>query len=163
MKKTPLARGNKQLKRSGFKRPNFDEIKQKQAKRAVRAKNTGNRAKRAKLPTLKKLRDQCDKLLTPIIIKSHPKCMFCPNPTQVAHHHIKKSTSNSLRYYIKNLINLCHKCHFRLHNDEILWTGRVIQNKGLAWLDDLEEKKREYVKVDRFWYMENYEKLKQYL
>lgn len=105
--------------------------------------------KKPKKMSLKKLKDNADKLLTPIIIKLFPKCLLCKNPTQVAHHHFKKSESNRLRYEIDNLIPLCSHCHCALHCHETIYVGRIIKKKGLKWLNVLEKKKKEYCKVDR--------------
>lgn len=119
------------------------------------------KAKRSKLPSSKTMRNKCDKLLTPIIKLMYPTCLFTGEPTEVAHHHFKKSTSSACRYYIPNLIPLTHKAHMRLHSDEILWAGRVVQNKGLEWLEDLERQKKVEVKTDVHWYMENYKRLRE--
>jgi 5-methylcytosine-specific restriction endonuclease McrA len=109
------------------------------------------------------MRNKCDKLLTPIVKAKNPRCLLCPSDTQVAHHHMKKSTSASCRYYLPNLIPLCHRCHMRLHADEILWAGRVIELKGIDWLRDLEEQKKKYVKTDVHYYIEQYELLSLHL
>ena len=143
MRKTPLKRGTKQMKRSGFKRV------------------TKKRKYKKKTP-LQTLQGKCDALLTPIIKKMHPNCLLCGGETQVAHHHMKKSTSASCRYYIPNLINLCTPCHCKLHADEILWTGRVVEIKGLDWLADLEEKKKETAKISQTYYKEHLEILQTY-
>jgi len=121
------------------------------------------KAKKDKLPTVKKMRAKCDKLLTPIIKKLYPQCIFTGEPTQVAHHAIKKSTSSALRYYLPNLIPLTNQSHLRLHSDEILWTGKLIQVKGMDWWEDLMEKKNVYTKCDVHWYIENYNRLKELL
>jgi 5-methylcytosine-specific restriction endonuclease McrA len=118
-----------------------------------------SKPKKAKLPALSTLRNKCDALLTPITKKHHPNCLLCGQETQVGHHHIKKSTSNSCRYYLPNLIGLCNKCHLRLHCDELLWCGRVIKIMGLDWLEDLENEKRKEVKTDRQWYTEHLARL----
>ena len=100
----------------------------------------------------------CDKLLTPIVKKYHPKCLLCGHDTQVAHHFIKKSTCLNLRYDMENLINLCNPCHFRLHfNDEGMWNGRIALMKGEMWLNYLESKKHKLIKPD---YNKTYEDLK---
>lgn len=155
------------MKKTGFKKLTYSEaLAKKVAKGATTTKKAPKRKiKRSRplLPSSKTMRNKCDGLLTPIVKKMYPQCLLCNNPTQVAHHHLKKSTSSACRYYIPNLINLCTPCHCRLHNDEILWTGRVIQIKGLDWLNDLEEKKREYVKTDVHFYIENYERLSKLL
>lgn len=115
--------------------------------------------KKGKLPKVKTIRNRCDALLTPIIQKLFPKCLLCGKDTEVAHHHIKKSTSSRLRYELSNLIPLCTFCHCRLHNDEILWTSRIITIKGIEWFKELDKKKSEYVKVDVHWFMSNLSRL----
>lgn len=107
---------------------------------------------------------QCDSFLTPIIKKMFPRCLLCNAETQVAHHFIKKSVSSYLRYYLPNLINLCTKCHMRLHfNDEGLWNGKIALTKGKEWLDDLEKHKKDYVKTDWVYYNTVYAKLQEQL
>ena len=163
------------MKRSGFRQQSIEEVRTKQAaKIALRASTSlvaGFKAKKAskskktrtKLPTVKTMRNKCDKLLTPIIKAMHPYCLFTGEETQVAHHAIKKSTSSALRYYLPNLIPLTHQAHLRLHSDEILWTGRLIKQKGMDWWDDLEERKNVYTKCDVHFYIENYERLSKVL
>lgn len=109
------------------------------------------------------MRNKCDALLTPIIKLMYPKCIFTHQTTEVAHHAIKKSTSSALRYYLPNLIPLTHKAHSRLHHDEILWTGRLIEKKGMDWWKDLMKKKDGYVKTDVHYYIAEYDRLKNIL
>ena len=91
----------------------------------------------------------CDKLLTPIIIKEHPICFLygysdnCTRFTQVAHHFVHKSKSLSLRYDFKNLIWLCHHCHQVLHYNESFWAGLITKIKGIRWFSYLQKKKQE--------------------
>ena len=162
------------MKRSGFRKPTLEEVKEKQARKMAQVrekakkatklgkspKNTGKVAKRAKLPTVKTMRNKCDALLTPIIKKLYPYCIFTGEPTEVAHHAIKKSTASALRYYLPNLIPLTHKAHLRLHSDEITWTGRLIQIKGMEWWEDLERERRKPMKCDVHYYIAEYARLK---
>ena len=112
-----------------------------------------------KSPSLKTLRNKTDAILTPLIKALFPKCLLCGNPTQVAHHHIHKSKSNRVRYELTNLINLCNGCHFKLHQNESYWAGKIIEIKGMKWFKALDRLQREYVKVDRFFYEKNYDRL----
>ena len=91
-------------------------------------------------------------MLTPIIMKLIPTCELCNNPTGVAHHHVHKSKSLALRYYIPNLIGLCGGCHFKLHQNESYWASVIVKKRGMEWFDDLEAIKNTIVKADRFWY-----------
>lgn len=81
--------------------------------------------------------------------------MLCSDPTQVAHHFVHKSKSTRLRYELSNLINLCHKCHQRLHHNESYEAGRIVTLKGMAWFKKLERLKNETVKADWVYYQAN--------
>ena len=106
----------------------------------------------------------CDRTLTPIIKAMYPRCLLCNNPTQVAHHHVHKSKSNALRYYIPNLINLCNSCHCALHQNESYHASRIIKIKGLKWFDDIERIKNQVtVKTDWIYYQQQYERLNKIL
>lgn len=160
MKRVALKRGTKTLKRSCFKRKTTPTgrvlPKKKLGSSGAKNKRVGGKKK---LPSIKTMRNKCDKLLTPIIKLMFPYCIFTGEPTEVAHHAIKKSTSSSLRYYLPNLIPLTHKAHMRLHADEILWTGKLIEIKGMDWWKDLMSKKETYTKCDVHFYIEQYERL----
>jgi hypothetical protein len=121
------------------------------------------KAKKDKLPTVKKMRAKCDKLLTPIIKKLYPYCLLTGAPTEVAHHHVHKSASNALRYYIPNLIPLTNSAHLALHINESYWASKIVQIKGLKWFEDLEREKNKTIKCDIHWYIENYNRLKEIL
>lgn len=108
--------------------------------------------KKVKKISLKKLRSKADGLLTPLTIKKYKWCLLCRNLTQVAHHYIKKSESNRLRYEIDNLIPLCTSCHCALHNHETIYGNRIVKIKGQSWHDNLISLKQQYIKVDRTYY-----------
>lgn len=166
------------MRKSGFRKQSIDEVREKQAAKRLKAASKPRKAprtrlglkkvskrttapKKAKLPSVKTMRNKCDALLTPIIKKMYPYCIFTGEETQVAHHAIKKSTSSALRYYLPNLIPLTHKAHMRLHADEILWTGKLIELKGLEWWQDLMAKKEVYTKCDVHHYIAEYARLKE--
>lgn len=159
------------MKKSGFRKPTYQEAleKQKKARRrqaAKRSKTLTKRKKpkkREKLPAIKTMRNKCDKLLTPIIKEMYPSCVLTGEPTEVAHHHVKKSKSTALRYYLPNLVPLTHKAHMRLHNDETFWSSKLVEIYGVEWFQDLEKKKNEIVKADVHFYIENYNRLRQKL
>jgi 5-methylcytosine-specific restriction endonuclease McrA len=97
--------------------------------------------------TTSKLQSKCDKLLSPIVIKQNPVCIFyglkgaenCTYYTQVAHHHVHKSKSSRLRYEIDNLVNLCNHCHLMLHHNESYWASKVVELRGIEWFKNLEK------------------------
>lgn len=164
------------MKKSGFKKPTLNQVIEKQAiKRAKKLTTPPLRSSkinskplkrkkaiksRIKLPKLSTVRNKCDALLTPIIKKMYPHCIFTGQETQVAHHAVKKSTSSALRYYLPNLIPLTHQAHLRLHCDEITWTGRLVALKGMDWWEDLERERNKPMKCDVHYYIAEYARLK---
>lgn len=108
--------------------------------------------KKQKKKSPRQLQKKCDALLTPIVKKRHPKCLLCGKPTEVAHHHVHKSKSNALRYDFDNLINLCHSCHFALHQNESYYASKIVQIKGMDWFAELEKKKQQTIKTDVIYY-----------
>jgi hypothetical protein len=113
-----------------------------------------------KKPNIKTLRNKVDKLLTPWICGKHKRCLLCPNASQVAHHHYHKSRSSRLRYEEINLIPLCTACHCKLHHNESYWASKVVEIKGVEWFKKLDKMKNEIVKTDRYFYEENYNRIK---
>jgi len=169
------------MKRSGFQKKTPQKVKELNEKKRQKAlekakqpkrpnvrkpakKPTTGNSGRTKLPTVKSMRNKCDKLLTPIIKAQHPECFLkgsknCNFHSQVAHHHIKKSRSSALRYDLENLIPLCNSCHMMLHQNESKWVLELIEMKGIEWAQSLKEKDV-MVKTDVHFYIENYERLK---
>lgn len=116
-----------------------------------------------KLPSIKTVRNKADNLLTPIVKAMYPRCLLCGAETEVAHHHVHKSKSNRLRYEIDNLINLCSKCHLRLHHNESFWASKIVSLRGADWWKQIERTGQEIVKTDVHWYIGHYERLKKKL
>jgi 5-methylcytosine-specific restriction endonuclease McrA len=114
-----------------------------------------------KLLKIKTARNKADKLLTPLIQKMYPNCLLCGSRTEVAHHHVHKSKSTALRYYLPNLIPLCHSCHLKLHQNESYWGSKVTLLMGKKWFDDLEHRKNEIVKADVHYYLAAHDRLKE--
>ena len=119
-----------------------------------------------KKPNKKLYEKKADALLTPIALKNNPNCEICGMPATVGHHFVFKSTSTRLRYYLPNIISLCQKCHYVLHQNKMqtLMSGKIIEKRGLDWFRDIESKKHEIVKADKWFYLENYNRLqKEYI
>ncbi len=110
-------------------------------------------------PKASTIRNKADALLTPLIKKLWPICILCHATTQVAHHHVHKSKSTRLRYDLDNLIPLCNGCHFKLHQNESYWAGKIIEIKGMPWFKRLDRVQNEIVKADRFYYQAAYDRL----
>ena len=122
-----------------------------------------------KKTVIQTLRNKTDKLLTPLVKKLHPRCEACGSKTQVAHHWIEKSRSSNLRYDLRNLINLCHSCHAKIHNrfgnsvtGSLDVAELIIKKRGKKWKKEMETEGRKIVKTDRYFYEENYNRIKSY-
>jgi hypothetical protein len=129
--------------------------------------------KRGKSPE-SKLQKKCDQLMQEYYTKKYPKCDICNAPTYCMHHFIEKSRSNRLRYEPENLIPLCFKCHYGVHN---ACAGRILNNVlrsynfmdaiinkrgGKEWKDKMERIGREMIKTNLAYYEQVYEKLSNY-
>ena len=118
-----------------------------------------------------KLQKKCDKLLSPIMKDQYPVCLLngdpdnpnCTYNTNVAHHHVHKSASATLRYNLSNLIPLCTHCHLMLHHNESYWASKIVDIKGLEWFNALEIKKREIIKTNKAYYEGELERLQSYV
>lgn len=126
--------------------------------------------KRGKTPE-SKLQKKCDQLMQQIYTKKYPKCDICGEPTYCMHHFIEKSRSNRLRYEEENLIPLCFKCHYGVHN---ACAGRPLGNiirsyncidaiinkrGGKQWKEKMEKLGREERKTNLAYYEEVYNRL----
>jgi 5-methylcytosine-specific restriction endonuclease McrA len=118
------------------------------------------KSKKPRALTVRKVQIQADALLTPIMKALFPRCLLCSAPTEVAHHHVHKSKSTRLRYELSNLVNLCHRCHCRLHNNESYEASRIVQIRGIEWFNNLEKMKNEIIKADVLWYSEQLGRLR---
>ena len=89
------------------------------------------------------------------------RCFRCKTTELVCGHHlIHKSQSSSLRYNLDNLLPLCRGCHFWWHNYENIAIGEFVQKQPDRWNKLLKEKEK-LVKVDRYYYEEAIDRLKQ--
>jgi hypothetical protein len=127
--------------------------------------------KHADKPTAK-AEAEADKLLQELVHKLKPKCEICGEPTQTGHHLVEKSRSNRLRYEMENIVAVCKRCHFFIHNragkfqlNNSLRACRILmgvikQRGGIKWLEKLERVGREVVKADILYYNSIIERLK---
>lgn len=139
------------------------------AKRAKKksAKSISNRKTRKSskpaLPAIGILRNRADKLYQQVFKLKYPKSILSGQPTEVIHHMIKKSESSRLRYDGDNAIPLTTAEHCALHCHETIYSGRIIQIKGLPWFQTLLSRKVELVKTDRQFYLDAIKKLEDIL
>ena len=117
-----------------------------------------------------KLEKKADKLLTPVAKKRNPRCESCGAETQVGHHWIEKSRSNKLRHDMRNIVSLCHKCHFRIHNKygcsvvgALDVAEVIIKKRGRQWKNEMDRESQESIKYDVNYLLNQMEKLENYL
>ena len=92
-------------------------------------------------------------------------CIICGGEYSCLHHIVRKSTSTHLRYKWKNVVPICVKHHFKIHNSEPTdaktLMDRIIEIKGIAWYEDLmaERKSGAYTNASYAYYRSIYENL----
>lgn len=104
---------------------------------------------------------KCDDLMQDVGRKQTEKCEVCGGLNQVGHHYITKSLSSFLRYEFRNLIPLCHSCHFKHHkmNDPHIH-NTINRKRGDEWVNWIEANRRNEQKTGVSYYKEILEWLK---
>lgn len=106
-----------------------------------------------KAPNQEQLRKQCDTLMQEIGRLINPWCILCGKPCQVMHHFLPKSVCAKLRYDWDNLCPLCNGCHMRLHQSgDPSYEQRIIDFYGKPWYDNLQELRKESIRVNIGYY-----------
>jgi len=116
--------------------------------------------KRRKAWSEGKWQASCDRLMQDINRANFEYCEACGKRNEVGHHYIPKSQSSFLRYMFKNLIPLCHSCHFNHHfrQDPIVVT-RILHKRGEEWQEWIESVRRTQIKTGIQYYKQVYEHL----
>lgn len=103
---------------------------------------------------------KCDDKMQDVGREFCRQCEVCGGPNQVGHHYITKSQSSFLRYEFKNLIPLCHSCHFKHHIKSDSYIHNTINRKrGQEWMDWIESVRRKEQKTSVGYYKEVFIKL----
>lgn len=125
--------------------------------------------RKSKTPTAK-IKDKCDRLLTPIVKKTTPKCEACGHDTEVGHHWIEKSRSLYLRFELENIIALCHSCHAKIHNrfsNSVMncldVAEIIIEKRGQEWFERMKRDSSQLVKANKAYFEEHLERLENLL
>lgn len=146
------------MKRSGFKKKLTVPMKRTSFKRGKISfmKRTILR-KFAKAHTAGWWQKQSDDLMQDIHKYMYNKCLVCGGNNEVGHHFITKALSSFLRYDFKNLIPLCHACHFRHHIKSDPYVSMVIVNHyGKDWFNWIESVRRNKIQTGVKYYQEQH-------
>ena len=123
MKRTLLKRGTSKLKRTPLR-------------------------KKAKAKSQGWWQSTADDLMQDINRLLFDKCMVCGGKNEVGHHFITKSLSSFLRYDFRNLIPLCHSCHFKHHiKSDPQISATIIAKNGPEWFNWIELVRRTPIKT----------------
>ena len=159
---------NIQLKRSGFKRPSFEEIKLKQAKRAVprmrgsKRKIGGNKTKSKSMAWYKK---ELDRVFSLYVRKIYPKvCYTCGKQAERLQcgHYISRQYL-STRWSMENCRPQCWGCNGYGKGQPLIFEEKLKAEYGNDFVEHLKASRHQIIKLDIPWNMEAIEKYKQYL
>ena len=98
----------------------------------------------------KKLIKTMDRMWHILIFKTYgERCVICGKPAIDAHHVIRKSQSNALRYNVINGVPLCKGCHtFGVHVGNVDKNRKLIEYLGNEQIDNLQSHKHDYTKMN---------------
>lgn len=118
-------------------------MRRTQIKKKAKAKSSGWWQKRA------------DSLMQDLNRKKFVNCLVCAGKNEVGHHFITKSLSSYLRYDFRNLIPLCHRCHFNHHIKSDPAISATIEHiMGLEWYRLIESVRRNTIKTGVKYYQD---------
>lgn len=101
----------------------------------------------------------CDDLMQDINRKNFEYCEACGQKNEVGHHYVPKSQSSFLRYSFRNLIPLCHSCHFRHHKGDPVVAAKILLKRGEEWQNWIESVRRTIIKTGIPYYRQVYKQL----
>lgn len=91
---------------------------------------------------------KCDGHMQDIGRMLHQFCEVCGSKNEVGHHFITKSLSSFLRYEFRNLVPLCHSCHFKHHiSSDPSISATIIAKRGMGWFSWIESVRRNEMKM----------------
>ncbi len=133
-------------------------------KRTPLRKVSPNKVKKPKAHDSGWWQNKADSLMQDIGRKLTDKCEVCGKDNQVGHHFITKQASSYLRYDWKNLIPLCHACHFNHHiKSDPHVSATIIRKRGQDWYNYLEKNRRKEQLTGVKYYQKIIEDLERYL
>lgn len=132
------------MKRGIFKRKVYDPNNPPVTKpRKPLAKVSKKKVKKPKAHNSSWWQKKCDNRMQDVERGMFSCCEACGGSNQVGHHYITKSLSSYLRYDWKNIIPLCHSCHFKHHiQSDASIHNTVNAKRGAEWIEYIETHRR---------------------
>lgn len=106
----------------------------------------------------KKLIHRLDTVLSLIVRKQMPNCLFCGKPSDCAFHYITRA-KYSIRWDFRNVVASCKGCNFRMEFDPAPFYWFFIMNNGLTAFDELIKDGNKTLKDSGFDYEEKLKEL----
>lgn len=81
------------------------------------------------------------------------RCYYCGTNQNIVHHHLQRRSNKLLRWDLKNLLPVCQKHHFDIHNGQLkepvveferIGLKDYLLRNGLIYKEFLELKKKEF-------------------
>ena len=152
LKRTPLKRGSKQLKRSGFKT--------KTALAPKKRTTVPKQAKKRKEKTQAQLKKDLDTIFSIYIRKIYPKvCYTCGKSSDRLQcgHYISRQYLVT-RWSIDNCRPQCWGCNGYGKGQPLIFEENLKKELGDEYVEKMKASRHQILKLDRHWYREQIEK-----
>lgn len=150
LRRTPLKKGTKQLKRSGFKAKSTVPLK-KRSKGQIE----GNKRKPK---TLAKWKKELDTVFSKFIRqRDDGQCFTCPKkdePKYMQCGHFAPRQYLALRFDERNCNCQCYACNMLYNGQPSAYAIRLKQKYGDSIIEELEQARLKTMKLDAIWYAE---------
>ena len=150
MKRTPLSRGTKQMKRSGFRRvTKRTKIAQVKSKPQTRVKS------RPKEKTTAKLKKDLDSIFSKYIRAKYPKqCYTCGKPSDRLQcgHYISRQYLVT-RWDENNCRPQCWGCNGYGKGQPLIFEENLKRELGNDFVERMKASRHQILKLDRGWYI----------
>lgn len=114
--------------------------------RKLKTKKHMNKVKKTPIGTLKR---RADKLMSQYIIGRDKKCVICGSTKNLNNGHLISRRCNSVRWDDVNCNCQCYPCNFLHTHRPERYTQWFVKRYGLSAYDNLVERSRSLVKVNR--------------
>lgn len=149
------------MKKSGFKKPSYEEYR---AKQALNASKPRKPLKKAKTSSTKALKVKLWELCKQIIRKRYGNtCYTCGksglsgSSWQTGHFIASSVCGANLRYDLRNLRPQCFMCNINLSGNGAIFYRNLVEREGQVYVDQLFTDKNIIVKADETFYKEKIE------